>query len=167
LEGDWITVSSIDDKHNKHLVSLLGIIALIAPFFFWLSIYTSSITSRFEIVGILWSFVQWSDQGGTGSGFIVFDPIQSSLALLMSLLSLEFLVAISRHQKGLIRRKRVWISALLSQLPMIAFLFTPLFTNGLGGPIPILLIIGLIIDRKTGIEPPIVPWEDELSDTEK
>ncbi len=97
----------------------------------------------------------------------MFDPIQSSLALLMSLLSLEFLVAISRHQKGLIRRKRVWISALLSQLPMIAFLFTPLFTNGLGGPIPILLIIGLIIDRKTGIEPPIVPWEDELSDTEK
>jgi hypothetical protein len=132
---------------------------LIAPFFFWINIIPYSTSSRFEIVGVLWSYVQWTESGYSGSGFLIFDPLQTSMALLLSLFRFEFIIVIQKHSRGLTKQRTVWISALLSQLPMIAFLFTPLFTNGFGGPIPILLIIGLLIDRKIGVEPPKTPWD--------
>jgi len=53
----------------------------------------------------------------------------------------------------------------LSQIPMSIFLFSPFFMSYFGGPIPILLVIGLIFDRKFGSEPPIVPWNIEPLET--
>jgi hypothetical protein len=44
---------------------------------------------------------------------------------------------------------------------MAILLVSSFFMTGLGGPIPILLIIGLIIDRKIGVEPPQTPWNTE------
>ena len=128
----------------------------------WISPHSTEY--RFEIVGVLWSYVQWADHGSSGSGFMIFDTLLVPIALLFSIFRFEFIIAIRKHQKGLVRRRVVWISALLSQLPTIAFLFTPFFMNGLGGPIPILLIIGLVIDRKIGIEPPTTPWDHKPSE---
>jgi len=98
---------------------------------------------------------------------MIFDTLSVPLALLLSLFRFEFIIVIRKHQRGQVRKKIVWLSAILSQLPMVLLLFTPLFMNGLGGPIPILLILGLFIDRKIGVEPPVVPWEDESSGIEK
>jgi hypothetical protein len=160
-----MTVKPVESEHNKYLVNLLFIVALIAPFFFIARISTVSNSYRLEIVAVLWSYVQWANQGGTGSGFLFFDTLGGPLAFLLSGFRFVFIIAIRKHQKGLVSKRIVWVSALLSQIPMTAFLFTPYFMNGLGGPIPILLIIGLIIDREIGIEPPITPWRNESPET--
>ncbi|TET10426.1 MAG: hypothetical protein E3J86_05760 [Candidatus Thorarchaeota archaeon] len=138
---------------------------MIAPFFFsfWLSPVSDDY--RFEVVGILWSYVQWSDHGNTGSGFLIFDTLSVAIAFLLSIFRFVFVIAIRKHQKGLVRQRTVWISAVLSQIPMSVFLFSPFFMSGLVGPIPILLVIGLIIDRRIGVEPATTPWNIEPLET--
>ena len=156
-----MAVKPVESEHNKDLVNLLFIVALIAPFFFWVRISPVPNNYRLEINGILWSYVQWSDSGGTGSRILFSDTLMVSVFFLMSGFRFAFIMVVRRHQKGLVRQRTVWISAVLSQLPMAVFVFSPFFMSGLGGPIPILLVIGLIIDRKIGIEPPQTPWNNE------
>ena len=85
--------------------------------------------------------------------------------MLLSVLRFDFIIMIRKHQQGIVRRRKVWIIAVLSQLPMTFFLFSPLFMSGIGGPIPILLIIGLYVDHKIGVEPPNVPWTVKETDS--
>lgn len=160
-----MAIKPVESEYSKYLVDLLFIVALIAPFFFWVRISPVPNNYRLEIVGILWSYVQWSDLGGTGSGFLFFDIFGIPIAFLLSGFRFVFIIAIRKHQKGLVSKRIVWASAVLSQIPMAVFLFTPFFMIGLGGPIPILLVIGLIIDHKIGIVPPITPWKNESAET--
>ncbi len=160
-----MTIKPVEYEHSKHYIELLTIIALIAPFFFWVRQAPFSNDYRFEIVGILWIYVQWLDSGGSGSGLIIFDTLGTALAFLLSIFRFVFIIAIRKHQKGLVRQRVVWASAVLSQIPMVSFLFSSFFMIGLGGPIPILLVIGLIIDRRIGVEPPTTPWKSETTAT--
>ncbi len=160
-----MTIKPVEYEQSKHLIELLTIVALIAPFFFWVRISSFSDDYRFEIVGVLWSYVQWSDSGGAGSGFFIFETLYTAIAFFLSILRFVFVIAIRKHQKGLIRKRTVWVFAFLSQIPMSAFLFAPFFANAFGCPIPILLIIGLFIDRKIGIEPPTAPWKGGSPET--
>jgi hypothetical protein len=155
----------IEVVRNKHLVDCLVVVAFIAPFNFWFRLYPHSSNFRVEIFSILWSYGLWADSGGSGSALLLFDWFTLPIAFLMSGLRFVFIFMIHKHQRGLVRRRTVWASAVLSQLPMAAFLFSPFFMSGMGGPIPILLIVGLIIDRKIGVEPPSVPWDSESTDT--
>lgn len=159
-----MTVKPVEYEYNKRLVDLLFIVALIAPFFFSVSLY-SGLNYRLDIVGILWSYAQWSDSGSTGSGFLFLDTLTVAIAFLLSGFRFVFIIAIRKHQKGLVRQRVVWVLAMLSQIPMAILLVSSFFMTGLGGPIPLLLIIGLIIDRKIGVEPPVTPWNNESSET--
>ena len=161
-----MTTKPVEYEHNKYFVDPLYIVALIVPFWFWFRPSLVYNLYRLDIVWVLWAYFQASNLGGIESGFF-FDTFLVPVAFLMSGFRFVFVMTIRKHQKGLVSQRAVWISAVLSQMPMAAFLFFPLFALGLGGPIPILLVIGLIIDRKIGVEPPVVPWEDESSGIEK
>lgn len=103
----------------------------------------------------------WADTFHTSFGFLIFDTISVVIASLLSGLNFLFVKMISKHHRCLVRKRTVRAAAIVSQLPFVAFLFLPLFMSGVGGPIPLLLILGLIIDQKIGVEPPRTPWSVE------
>ncbi|MHA2024378.1 MAG: hypothetical protein ACW98U_00650 [Candidatus Thorarchaeota archaeon] len=150
---------------KRHLTDCLVVVAFIAPFNFWFSLYPYSSDFRVEIFGILWSYVLWVDSGVSRSALLLSDWFTLPIGFLMSGLRFVFVFMIHKHQRGLVRRRTVWASAVLSQIPMAVFLFSPFFMSGMGGPIPILLVLGLIIDRKIGVEPPSTPWDGESTTT--
>ena len=156
-----MTVKPVEYKRYKYFIDPLYIVALIAPFHFLIRYSPGSFHYSFDIVGVLWAYTQSSYSGSIHSNFFFFDTLWVAIAFLLSIFRFVFVIAIRKHQKGLIRQRTVWISAVLSQIPTSIFLFSPFFGGYFGGPIPILLVIGLIFDRKVGSEPPIVPWEDE------
>ena len=156
-----MTVERIENELKEYFIVTLYIVALIAPFHFLIRISPVSSDYSFDIVGILWAYTQSSYSGSMHSTFFFFDTLWVAIGFLLSIFRFVFVIAIRKHQKGLIRQRTVWISALLSQIPMSIFLFSPFFASYFGGPIPILLVIGLYIDRKVGVEPPLTPWTNE------
>ncbi|MHA2285399.1 MAG: hypothetical protein ACXABZ_05960, partial [Candidatus Thorarchaeota archaeon] len=105
----------------------------------------------YQIYAVLWVFKDWSTVHGdaaAGVGFLDFNAFVSSLFL--SGFRYVFAYQIYRHRNSLTTKRRVWISALLSLIPLtpIAILSVVGVSfyagGGFEGPIPIFLIIGLI-----------------------
>jgi hypothetical protein len=148
----------------KHLLCTL---AALAPFGFVLQ--QGEGWHYFHVMAFLWSFTDFSDTHGTAmSGFSFIDPLSIILTGLLSSLRFLFVYYVLQHSHGLTSRRNVWTSAVLSQLPFSVYVlgsflsrsWTGLIIN-MGGPIPLLVLVGLIIDHFKGREPLTKPWKDE------
>jgi hypothetical protein len=118
-------------------------------------------------LALFWSYSDWSDTHGTSmGGFAFVDPLSIIFSSILSSLRFLFAYNIIRHLRGETSRRAVWISAVLSQLPVIVYLLVAYLTQGwfsffVGGPVPLLVIAGLVIDHFKGKEPPFKPWSEE------
>ncbi len=146
---------------------LLCTLAALAPFGFVLQ--QGEGWHYFHVMAFLWSFIAYSDTHGTTmSGFSFIDPLSIVFTGLLSSLRFLFVYYVLQHSHGLTSRRTVWVSAVLSQLPFSVYVlgsflsrsWTGLIIN-VGGPIPLLVLVGLIIDHFNGREPLTRPWKDE------
>jgi hypothetical protein len=160
--------SKIQDLHGSdkldRWIYLLILLLLFVPY--GLIIQTGDNWHYYQVYAVIWVFKDWSTVHGNaaaGVGFPDFGAFGASLFL--SGFRYVFAYQIYRHRNGLTTKRSVWISALLSLVPLtpIAILSVVGISFYSGGgfecPIPIFLIIGLIMDHYIGVEPPTKPWE--------
>ena len=123
----------------------------------------------FYIIALLWSYTDWSDTHGTAmAGFSFVDPLSIIFTIILSSLRLLFAYTLMRYLKGESSRKNVWIYAVLSQVPFSLYVLGssvaiswPGFS--IGGPIPLLIVVGLTIAHFKGKEPSTTRWEEDVS----
>ena len=146
---------------------LLYTLAALAPFGFVLQ--QGEGWHYFHMMAFLWSFTDFSDTHGTAmSGFSSIDPLSIIFTGLLSSLRFLFVYYVLQHSHGLTSRRNVWVSAVLSQLPYSVYVLGSFLGRrgigliiNVGGPIPVLVLVGLIIDHFNGREPLTKPWKDE------
>ena len=160
--------ASYSQEQQGHGLKVL-IIALtfLAPFAF--SISQSEGWHYYKVAGVLWMYTDyWFNSEDAFSGFYVM-PLYSifSIALYSSIRFL-FAFFVIRHLQGLGSMRYVWLSGILSQVPVSFFYLpyilglveNPATTLSFGGPIPILLVVGLIAAHYRGSEPLTEPWSE-------
>lgn len=120
----------------------------------------------FYIIALLWSYVDWSDTHGTAmAGFSFVDPLSIIFTLILSSLRIFFAYNLMQHLKGISTRRNVWISAVLSQLPILLYTIGGILARSwigfsIGGPLPLLIIVGLILAHFKGREPTTTIWPE-------
>jgi hypothetical protein len=120
----------------------------------------------FYVLALFWFYSYYTDTHTSTAGITYVDPLTVFLACILSSLRFLFAYNIIRHLRGETSRRAVWISAVLSQLPVILYLLIAYLTQSwvsffVGGPVPLLVIAGLVIAYFKGKEPPSKPWSEE------
>jgi hypothetical protein len=154
------------EGHTSYIVLLLVVLLLMVPYGF--IIQNADEWHYYQIYSAIWVFRDWSYASGeTYTSFGFPDPYAFLSSLTITCLRYVFAIQIIRHHRGETSQKKVWLSAILSLIPLAPLFILSLLGismsagGGFAGPIPLFLIIGLFIDRFWGIELPVQPWDDE------
>jgi hypothetical protein len=139
---------------------IIGLI-LLAPFSFMISLGEE--WYYFHIIAVLWDYRSWSDVHGDMQSIAHFmDPLSIASTIPLSSIRLLFAYFVIRNLHGKSSSRSVWILGALSQLMILLFYLPNMLgitaNPGIGGPIPILLIAGVVSAHYWGREPVTTPW---------
>lgn len=155
------------DEENRSIhIAILVLFRLLLPYGF--ALQEDPDWHNYQLYAAVWVFRDWCNvHGDMASGIIFPDPIAFLNSFVLIGFGYLFTVQIVRHHKGQTTQKNVWLLAVLSLFPLTPILFLsligyPLYAGGgISGPVPLFLVIGLVIDRYWGNEPPEQPWDEE------
>ena len=161
-------VSYFQEQHGRGLKVLIIVLAFFAPFAF--SVLQGEGWHYYKVAGFLWMYTDYRFSiEESYSGFYVM-PLSSIFSIVLySNIRFIFSYLVIRHLQGLSPMRYVWISGILSQVP-VSFFYLPYFLGvtttfpanlSLGGPVPILLIVGLVVAHYKGTEPLTEPWDSD------
>lgn len=155
-----------NEEYTSTIILILVVLLLMLPYGF--IIQNGEGWHYYQAYSAIWVFKDWITASGSASvDFNIPDPYAFIDSLIFSCFRYIFAIQIIRHHRSETSQRGVWISAILTLIPLVPLFILSLFGvtmyagGGFTGPIPLFLILGLIIDRYWGIEPVVQPWDDE------
>ena len=123
----------------------------------------SSDSFSIDFHAAFWKFIVLIENGYIDTEFGIIDPL---LEVFMWGFQLFFVYCVYRHTQGLWSRRKTILYGVFSHFVFLSLFLMSLpsfiaqgFRGMLYGPVPILLIIGLIISYYYGKETPTTPWD--------